>query len=571
MFWDRERKATPKAAVSEAILHLTALARYEGPERPVYTRLAHHGQSIFLDLADRQWRLVEIGADGWRVRQTVGADPFRFVRPSSALALPGPDARGSDLAALRGLWRMGDDDWLLLQAWLLGTLHPTGPYPVAVITGPQGSGKTTLCRVLKVLVDPSLAPLRTAPRTEDDLLISATHAHILAFDNLSHLSPELSDAMCRVSTGGGLAKRTHYTDAHETVLGARRPMVINGITDMVNRPDLLDRAVLIRLQPPRRRRTEEDILREVERLRPALLGALLRAVAHALATPAPPGVALFRMADFGLWAMRGLPSLGVSQDDFASAYRENRRGATALTLDESPLPAPLGRLLEERMGEAWGGTATALLAELCRVAGLSGPTPRTPVPAGWPKAANTLTAQLRRLQAPLLNSGIAVEFATLHVERTITVARVAAPGDDDDPAGGAESWDPDGAWICEFESGDWCGVGAGGEYELVYRHDYDESGDLQRRGYVADNGVPSGCGGVGGYRHCEPASRVYDALTTGDTATGGDGELAGLQSRRRNGVRHRRMERDKGVPDDGAHGFLHEVQGRDGGSGRGSV
>ena len=460
LYYRSEEKACGSEAVSAALMALEGIARFDGKEIAVHTRLAHHQRTLYLDLADRHWQLVEIRAGDWQIRPARPDDPFRFVRYAATAALPMPDPEARDLAPLRGLFGMADDDWTLLQAWLLGTLHPTGPYPIAVITGRQGAGKSTLCRVLKLLVDPSAAPLRSAPRSEGDLLISATRAHVLGFDNLSYIPDELSDAMCRLSTGGGLAKRTLYSDAEETILEARRPQVINAIAEVATRPDLLDRALLIRLEKPAGRRTEAAILREVERLRPALLGALLNAVADGLAAPAPEGVSLPRMADFGLWAMRGLPSLGVSPRTFADAYRGNQRGAIAVALDASPLPIPLGKLLDERQGEPWTGTASELLEILNRIAGLGDPITRKAAPQGWPKASNALTGKLRRLQAPLADLGIELTFNATREVRTITVARIPVPQGDED--GTEHSHRPGGSDETPSRSSPLSGDGAGG-------------------------------------------------------------------------------------------------------------
>ena len=92
------------------------------------------------------------------------------------------------------------------MAWLIAAFRPRGPYPVLVVLGEQGSAKSTLQRVLRALLDPNKAPIRTLPRDERDLMIAATNSWCLAFDNLSHLQDWQSDALCRISTGGGFAR-----------------------------------------------------------------------------------------------------------------------------------------------------------------------------------------------------------------------------------------------------------------------------------------------------------------------------------------------------------------------------
>jgi hypothetical protein len=64
----------------------------------------------------------------------------------------------------------------------------------------------------KALIDPSAAPVRALPREERELMIAANNGYLLAFDNLSGLPAWLSDALCRLASGGSFAVRQLYTD-----------------------------------------------------------------------------------------------------------------------------------------------------------------------------------------------------------------------------------------------------------------------------------------------------------------------------------------------------------------------
>ena len=82
-----------------------------------------------------------------------------------------------------------DEDFILVIAWLLAALRDTGPYPVLTVIGEQGSAKSTLMEILRSLIDPNVANLRSPPRDDRDLFIAAGNAHVLAYDNLSGLPP----------------------------------------------------------------------------------------------------------------------------------------------------------------------------------------------------------------------------------------------------------------------------------------------------------------------------------------------------------------------------------------------
>ena len=59
--------------------------------------------------------------------------------------------------------------------------------------------------MLKALIDASAAPVRALPREERELMIAANNGYLLAFDKLSGLPAWLSDALCRLASGGSFA------------------------------------------------------------------------------------------------------------------------------------------------------------------------------------------------------------------------------------------------------------------------------------------------------------------------------------------------------------------------------
>jgi hypothetical protein len=298
--YETTRTAASAAAINSALDLAEAHAQFEGPEREVHVRLAEHAGHIYLDLADESWRAVEIGADGWCV---IGSPPVRFRRAAGMLPLPVPQAGGSieELAPFLNL--PSRNDFVLVLAWLLATLRAGGPYPVLAISGEQGSAKTILSKFLKDLVDPNLAPVRALAREERDLVIAANNSHVLAFDNLSGLPHALSDAFCRLATGASFGLRQLYTDADEVLFQAARPILLNGIENVIGRSDLADRAVFLTLAPvaDHRRRSERQLWRDFEIARPRLLGSLLDAATHGLRNlPDIHLEQLPRMADFAL-------------------------------------------------------------------------------------------------------------------------------------------------------------------------------------------------------------------------------------------------------------------------------
>ncbi len=241
-FYEDHGRPPGAQALQDALGVLEAKAFFEGEEHPVHVRVAEHEGAIYVDLANEAWEVVKITPAGFEI---VCDPPVRFRRRKGMLALPHPVIGGS-VGALRRFVNLKDaKDWLLLLAWLVQAFRPTSRYPILILQGEQGSAKTTLARMLKATVDPSTTPVRSVPRGEHDLVIAANNSWVMALDNLSGLPHWLSDALCRLSTGGGFSTRTLYENDEETLFDATRPVILNGITDVATRADLLDRAIIL--------------------------------------------------------------------------------------------------------------------------------------------------------------------------------------------------------------------------------------------------------------------------------------------------------------------------------------
>src|SRR5215475_5210049 len=353
--------AASAAEIRSTLDLLEARAQFDGHERAVHIRIAEHAGHIYLDLADEHWRAVEIGPDGWRV---IGCQPVRFRRAAGMLPLPAPQQGGSIEALNPFLNLSSRNDFVLIVAWLLAALRPGGPYPLLAISGEQGSAKTVLSKLFKALIDPNAAPVRSLSREERELMIAANNGHLLAFDNLSGLPVWLSDALCRLATGGSFGVRQLYTDDEEVLFETARPILLNGIEEVISRPDLGDRAIFLTLAPigEEQRRSEAELWRQFEIARPRILGALLHAVVDGLRAVSRVRLdRLPRMADFALWATACETALWPA-GTFARAYAANRRAAIESIIESDPVATCLRTIMANRT--IWTGSASDLLS-LC--------------------------------------------------------------------------------------------------------------------------------------------------------------------------------------------------------------
>lgn len=403
--WQKLSRAVGDSPIRSACMTLAGLAAHDGERHHVHVRVAGVGDRILVDLCDSEWRAIEIDAQGWRV---VASPDVRFTRRKAMSALCAP-VQGGTLDELRKHVKITDESWPLVAGWLVGAMSPRGPYPALVFRGQHGAGKSHSARVLRSLVDPSIAPIRSEPREPRDLVITAKASHVAAYDNISSIPPWLSDGLCRLATGGGYAARTLYTDEDETVIDVQRPVILTGITDVVTAPDLLDRCLLVELDAISKvdRRTERVLNARWSEAQPSVLGALCSAVSEALREQDRVKIdELPRLADWATWATAAEPSLGLERGAIIAALDDQAGEATEIALDASIIAQPIRELLLSEPLRTWKGSSGDLLAALNRQVDLAVSRDKS-----WPKTARALAGALARIAPAMMASGIEISKA----------------------------------------------------------------------------------------------------------------------------------------------------------------
>jgi len=397
-FYKAESRAPRDQSVREALVTLSGLGRFDGDEREVWVRVAPHEGAYYLDLAERgRSRAVRITADGWSV---VADPPVRFIRPESAQPLPEPEC-GGDLSRLWDFANVPEDARILVICCLAEWLRPDTPFPVLEILGEQGSAKSTTHKILRRLIDPNACDLRGAPRSAEDVFVAAGASWLVSYENVSHLPAPMQDALCVLATGGGFAKRRLYSDADESVINVKRPVVLNGISAAVTAQDLIDRTISVETPRISRRIEVTTLWGDFEREQGRLLGALLDAMSGALSrlphTALPDGEQP-RLAEFARFGAALAESLGAGAEAFHTQFRESRVESVARTIDASPVASALIDWFEARGRRDEEMSAKDLLREV-----------ETRKPQGadaWPRSAKGFADALRRAAPALRTLGI---------------------------------------------------------------------------------------------------------------------------------------------------------------------
>mgnify|MGYP000517641556 CR=1 FL=1 len=345
-FFQQHGLAVREQAWREALTTVQALARYEGELQAVHIRVAGSDGRYWVDLCQPgNSRAVEIDAQGWRIVQRA---PVVFVRSESMQPMPDP-VHGGSIDTLWSIANVPEAMRPLVLAWLLDCLRPDTPFPGLELVGEQGSGKSTTAEALRRLIDPSGCNLRSAPKSIEDVFVAAGQNHVVAYENISHLSAPMQDALAILSTGGGFAKRQLFTDADEHVINVRRPWLVNGISICVTQQDLVDRVISVECPVIEVRQSSSQQWQAFEAQLPQLLGALYSLAAAALHEL--PRVHLAktdrpRLVEYVTLGMAMHQANEEDANEFLAQFKKTRIEAVARTLDASPVACAVTEFLE---------------------------------------------------------------------------------------------------------------------------------------------------------------------------------------------------------------------------------
>lgn len=397
-FYRHTEKAIRDQALREARMTLEGLAMQE--YRPVQVRVAGQAGYYWLDIGESgSNRAVSIEPGRWTIEDA----GVMFTRADSAQALPDP-VPGGDINLLWRIANIPEGSRLLVAAWLVECLRPDTPYPVVELLGEHGSAKSTAAQALRKLVDPNDADLRGAPTSATDLFVSAGTNHFVCLENISHLPAPIQDSMCVIATGGGFARRKLYTDADESVITVKRPIIINGIAASITRQDLVSRTITVELPVIRDAKERDKLDTEFEANRPVILGALLdiaaKALEHLPEMSLPPERRP-RLLEFVLLGMAVAKAMGRAPCDFLAEYETARQDGLERTLEASPVATAIRDWAEKRPGEVMEKPAGKWLDTLSAVKPLG--------TDSWPRSAKGLGDAMRRAAPALRQLGIDCE------------------------------------------------------------------------------------------------------------------------------------------------------------------
>jgi hypothetical protein len=416
-FYSEYEMAPSPTALRSALRTLEARARY-GDVRPqkVDIRIGCEGDpflpsKIIFDLANDYGEVVEITSRGWHTTDNLR---HSFRQSPTTLPLPRPlestTPSHQSLDALARLFLLSESARARAFVWLATALRPTGPYPILVVRGPAGSGKSILARALHAMIDPSSAPVRRLPESDREIVQLALQNWMLVFDQVHRIPPKISEALSAVSSGDAL--EIAQPDSRQPLtFQVARPVLLVAPIDEAEQAWTLprsfsNRTLAIDLEPIGAQRPEAAIWSEFEAMRPTLVTALAETVATALRRIRDIDLAnVGRFPDGAAWAAAAAPALGLTESAAAGALTD----PDAIWMGADPLRDAVHALVGR--DSAWTGDPAALLQQLRAIAPLA-----------------VLPAAPRGLEQAL--AGIAgIELSFSKGERGESVLTVARAGD----------------------------------------------------------------------------------------------------------------------------------------------
>lgn len=396
------RQPLKKDALNTVIMALSAKAKYEGELVQTPLRVGRVGNKIYLDLGRTKegGRVVEIDPDkgDWNI---LDGSPILFRRGSWQKPIPTP-VKGGDPWKFFDFCNISEFNRLIVLVTVITALVPGISHPALQLHGMQGSGKSFLAKMIKMLIDPAAALTLALPPREEDILLSFYRHYIAPIDNVTRLSTYLCEVICSFISGGYIEKRTLHTTMDVSTIPIDCIPIFTTINSAIHeRPDLTERTIKIELPPinKQQRMRESVLLENFQRAIPEILGSMLTVLVKA--THLYPSVELHelpRMSDWCVWAYAVAEALGGFGEQFLKDYFDNIGMQTTDMLDDNSLLSAISGRLENQ--GYLSGTFKEILNLLREDA----------QPAlndkSFPASPRSLRRHLERIRVPLSDLGI---------------------------------------------------------------------------------------------------------------------------------------------------------------------
>lgn len=396
-------KTIRSEGLKEALNIISAKAKFsDTPINTVHNRIAECGGDFWYDLSNKSWSAIRISTGGWNIEKPVPKF-YRYAHQKSQVT----PVEGGNIEEIFQFINLTKYKTLFL-CWLVSCFVPNIPHPMPIIFGEKGAAKSTSCMLLKELIDPSVMETLSLNKDERSLIVSLQQHYYLPFDNVSAISNDMSDTLCRAITGGAIQQRKLYTNSDDCIFTFKRCLTINGINNVANKSDLLDRSILFELvRVKEENRVEaQTIYRGFKERCPFILGAIFTLLSSAMKIyPTVKLDKLSRMADFSRWGYAIGEALGNKGEEFLSEYNDNQLLQNQEAINADSVAYLVVDFMEHK--NTWRGKISDLFRELKRIAEGLGINSTN---KSLPQAPNHLSRRIKSVRSNLEQVGITFDI-----------------------------------------------------------------------------------------------------------------------------------------------------------------
>lgn len=366
----------------------------------VEIRIQRDWDIILYDLLDEDLSCVWVDESGWQVSKL---NPGFFRRGKNNFRQVDPIVWGG----VQKIWNYinitDTRSRILILSTIIARFIPGIQHPILMVHGPKWSAKSTFLQVLKRLIDPSSKGLLPLPWDSNGLIHTFLNDYLLCYDNISKISHETSDDLCRAVSGGSLSKRKLHTDSEDIIYKFKKAICINGINLEANQPDLLQRSVILQLETIQKRITESTFWKSFEADLPAILWGIFDIIVSAISIEkamVDDDWSFERLADYHKWSEAICQAMGNEPWFFTELLKENTDTHDEVALSSNITTTILREFMKTK--RYWEWTATDLRSELYNIASARSEA------SFLPRTAHNLINTLNRFKENLEHVGISV-------------------------------------------------------------------------------------------------------------------------------------------------------------------
>ena len=392
-------------------------AKFNSKQRSLYKRVAEHDGCFYYDMTNVDWGIMRIAPNKWEYGHT---SKVLFERCQTQTAQLMPNQNGDFNKIDKYIKNVPTHQQILVKVNIIASLVPNISHALVLLQSEKGSGKSTLTQMIKAIVDPgSPYPLQLDPK---ELVLNLNSNYLANFDNLSYISPSISDVFCRAVTGATSNKRKLYADTRMITIEYKNCVLLNGINLGTLKDDLLDRSILIVLKKPKSKEmmSDTEYWGSFNKDLPDILGGMFTILSKAMSLYDPNSPKSgFRLIDYADWGYAIAEAMGGNGQDYIDALNKNRIEKNQALLSSSALCVAIREFMRDK--DHWAGQPSVLLTHLDKIAidKRLGKNERD-----WPSNVISLGMKLPKIKSILSEDGIIVKRkGHVHKGSLITITK----------------------------------------------------------------------------------------------------------------------------------------------------